>query len=150
MERLNTYRDTSYSLYRFAVTASGLSQAAQYRRAMNDFNTAPHLDKGNGTIYFDNGSAARPDTGQPVGLFPGASAVLLDSTNGSGKLFAYYPSDNTAYVVSYDINHFVPTAIVTLANAALGTPHVMACFGQNGLAVLTPTSIYLVSGTFVH
>lgn len=167
---INTESVSASDLYIMPVSSAGV----QFPMVMNFGYSSPlgkHLqfDSTTGYLYSDTGMVIDPVKGFIIGSFP------LNALQGGlfypimvpdGKLnIAYFLGQTreanctvggcviggtgTYVIEAFDLTHFTLIGTISIPNVSGGPPSKMVRWGSNGLAFLTGTGVYLVSGGFV-
>ena len=129
--------------YTLSVTADGVSLNHTYPNLFRGLTSRIHFDPVTGLIYGEDGLAIAPATGMEAGTYAGIfgtrSAMLVDSANNAAFFVTYDIPSSATTVTSFDLEHFTPTASVTVTTlaGAMVTPLRVARFGATGLAFLT-------------
>jgi hypothetical protein len=160
---INTESVSASALYFMPVSSAGVQLPMQGTfNYSSPFGTHLQFDSTTGYLYSDTGMVI-PD---PVKGFSIIGSFPLNALQGGlfnpimvpdGKLnIAYFLGQTreanltgTYVIEAFDLTRFTLIGTISIPNVSGGPPSKMIRWGNNGLAFLTGTGVYVVSGGFV-
>jgi trimeric autotransporter adhesin len=168
---LNTYFDQNSGALNFGSSAATLFAELQPFGGLEDITigsagitTGTSLDSStaigqsgfqydNGRLYLSSGTVLNATTGTQLGTFssapnqPAVGPIVSDSTLG----LAFIANNNfgsSSLVLAFNESSFDPTGNVPVTGATGSVAHILR-WGQDGLALSTPTQIYVLQSPVV-
>ena len=146
------YAGGSYSGYSvLTIDSTGVATSTSYSVS----NAGYGLKYDAGRVYMTSGAVIDADAGTLLGTFSSGGPVAPDST--VGRAFILNNGTQYAYsfdqITAYDSSTLVPVGtlpISGISSDASQTNTTLVRFGQNGLAVRTPTQLYLMRSNLVR
>ncbi len=133
---------TVCDLWRFNITADGLSIAESYPRLSSD--TGRGLKYAAGRFFTTAGRSLRTSPFGVDRIYAGAEkAVLVEPDANYGRVFYLSASNTTASLLACDMNTWRQIGSLSITNLA-GTPTTLIRWGTNGLAFRTTSNLLYV------
>jgi uncharacterized protein (TIGR03437 family) len=148
------------SFYSIPVTSSGFGSGTSFGNLMSTYGRI-HFEPVTKYIYHDgDGVIVNPTAGVVVGklvsgLVPNTAILAADASLGKAFILGQtqnqmsFNSPATYTLTSFDIQRFTPIASVTISNV-VGTPKYLIRWGPNGLAFVTVSGLFGVTGSAVY
>jgi hypothetical protein len=143
------------------VSSAGVQLPIQTMTAASSFGKHLQFDSTTGYLYTNSGQVLDPARITTIiGSFPlnalqggliGNILVVPDGKLNIAYFLGQTRSGNgtgTYVIEAFDLTHFTLIGTISIPNVS-GIPSKMIRWGTNGLAFLTDTGVYLVSGGFV-
>ena len=106
----------------------------------------PHYDSGTNLVYSDSGRVTNPTDGTAAGVLESQGTMVPDSTLGRAFVLRQGTSQ-TQYVLDiFDIHQLTHLRSITISGV-IGYPTQMVRWGDQGIAFLTSSMLYILQGS---